>query len=345
MSARTHIIMSLLGLLSVSFSSMAADGGIGIDLNGDRQGERNWNPRTGDGLLAVVSGETDSINTWSRSGNYVYEKWTARAAAYGSDSSSGDGILNPRLKGYAIEPMADVQASYQSVCTYDGSAMPCALGADVRRYSAWANVDHRVILRATVLPGIKSILDSLTEIPVYLDFALAAQITPVNSARSFAYANASFALTDNSEHYLFGDEACSGYQCNGNGSATGHWATTLQPSTADSTTRYTISVESNVGMRVFYPDLIREIEGQAIADPFLYVDPAWEYADYFVVQQESTLYPGEWVEVTRSWRESTTSIPEPGSLWLLLTGVGLLTSGYRRAKKKGFLPKLVDERT
>jgi len=36
------------------------------------------------------------------------------------------------------------------------------------------------------------------------------------------------------------------------------------------------------------------IEAQAVADPFLYVDPGWEYAQYFEVQQESMLNPGEW---------------------------------------------------
>jgi len=41
---------------------------------------------------------------------------------------------------------------------------------------------------------------------------------------------------------------------------------------------------------------------QAVADPFLFVDPNWEYARYVAVEQESLLYPGTWVQVTRAWR-------------------------------------------
>ena len=41
---------------------------------------------------------------------------------------------------------------------------------------------------------------------------------------------------------------------------------------------------------------------QAVADPFAYVDPSWEYAEHFVVEQQSELNPDEWVEVTRKWQ-------------------------------------------
>ena len=41
---------------------------------------------------------------------------------------------------------------------------------------------------------------------------------------------------------------------------------------------------------------------QAVADPFAHIDPDWEYAEHFVVEQESVLNPGSWVEVTRIWQ-------------------------------------------
>lgn len=342
MSARTHLFKKLIALLSVSFCAMANASYFGIDLVGDRQGERNWNPRTGDGLVAVVSGEIDWTENYTRSiGNSTYsnyERWIARAAAYGSDSSSGDGVLDPRLKGYAIEPMADVQASYSSACRFDGDRVSCDGGVFRHGSAAWASVDHRVVQRANILPEIKTILDSLASIPVYLDFALSTRVTAVNDYvdTTWSLAKASFALTQGN-NALFWADATS------NETVAGRWQITLKPSTTDLETLYTIGVWAEVEMALSAGDQ-SNVEGQAIADPFLFVDPAWEYAEYFVVQQESTLHPGEWVEVTRSWRESTTSIPEPGSLCLLLTGVGLLSSGHRRAKKGRILPKLVDER-
>jgi formylglycine-generating enzyme required for sulfatase activity len=85
-------------------------------------------------------------------------------------------------------------------------------------------------------------------------------------------------------------------------------------SRTDQTNTYTIKTvaETLVDVEVSGADVASRasgsITGQAIVDPFLYVDPTWEYAQYFTVQQESLQHPGLWVEVTRGWQ-----IPEPTS--------------------------------
>lgn len=246
MSAKTHVIKKMLALLSISFCAMANASSFGINLNGDSQGGSNWNPRTGEGLVAVVSGETDKTIIYTSNTpifpNYRHdERFIARAAAFGSDSSSGDGILNPRLKGYAIEPMAETQAYYHSACTEDGYSVGCANAWFNHSAAAWAMVDHRVVQRSVVLPEIKSILDSLKTIPVYVDFSLSTYLNKPDdlSINSSYKAIASFALTQEGND-LFSAEACSGLYCAGDENVAGRWATAIQPSTLDSIIPYTI---------------------------------------------------------------------------------------------------------
>lgn len=42
-------------------------------------------------------------------------------------------------------------------------------------------------------------------------------------------------------------------------------------------------------------------EAQAIGDPLVTIDPAWENAHLFMVEQEDQLHPGVWAEIDRSW--------------------------------------------
>jgi len=58
-------------------------------------------------------------------------------------------------------------------------------------------------------------------------------------------------------------------------------------------------------------------EVQAIVDPFIFVDPTWEYAPYFAV------YGQDGIEVTRDWMAV---VPLPGSAVLFLSGGALLSS-------------------
>lgn len=68
---------------------------------------------------------------------------------------------------------------------------------------------------------------------------------------------------------------------------------------------------------------------QGVIDPYLTVDPTWQYASYFTVQQESTLNPGEWVAITRDYLNP---VPVPSAAWLFGSGlIGLI--GIARRKK------------
>ena len=48
-------------------------------------------------------------------------------------------------------------------------------------------------------------------------------------------------------------------------------------------------------------------------DPYLTVDPNWEYAPYFMVQQESVAIPGEWATINRDYLNPVPLPPSSGS--------------------------------
>jgi hypothetical protein len=99
-------------------------------------------------------------------------------------------------------------------------------------------------------------------------------------------------------------------------------------------TRDDITITAGAGVSLNFRNpapALTSLYAQAVADPFLYVDPTWEYARYFVVEQESLLEPGTWVPVTRDWR-STQPVPEPASWLLLATGIAALT--WRRSFRR-----------
>ena len=63
---------------------------------------------------------------------------------------------------------------------------------------------------------------------------------------------------------------------------------------------------------------------QAVVDPFVYIDPDWQYAADFAV------YDAYSFEVSREWMNT---VPIPGAAWLLGTGlIGFV--GIRRKIKK-----------
>lgn len=301
-----------------------------------------WNPRLGDGLVAVMS-EATSVRvdlSYAQYDVYYTNKYegSASAAVYGSDTSSGSGILDPRLLGYAIEPMAHVQAGAHMDCseTTDLGVFPCYHGSTVggaMGASATASVNHRVIQRGSVSPALQNIFDNLFSIPVYVDYRLSATASntgyvPLGSNASASFSMGAFNVIADTNP---GDSCPPNASCFLN-EANGRLQTRVTPSTVDRTISFAITAQAGANAMVGVEGNTLRLDGwaQAVADPYLYIDPTWKYAPYYMAQQESLINPGEWVEVTRIW---TQPIPEPETYAMMLFGLGLVITVVRRRKQ------------
>lgn len=291
-----------------------------------------YNPRTANGLVAVESAslDYDYTQTWQDEGPYYHNYHvlgSTGAAAYGSDSSV-DGGLNPRLLGYSVEPMADTMAS---ISLSNGSYLLDILPISFSAYAqSFAEVNHRVVARAYP-DSLKPILDSLLDIPVRLDYNLTATTTNPYGV-NWSSADASFFISKDTVT-IFGQGACTyfpSYACDTN-HVSGTWSGLLTRSTNDQIAVYTIRAQARSMARATASNGGSDSEeAQAVADPFLYVDPMWEYAQYFTVQQESLLHPGAWADVTRQWQN--TVVPIPPAVWLFGSGLlGLISIACRKA--------------
>jgi hypothetical protein len=301
-----------------------------------------WNPRLSDGLLAVVSEATSASYdaSYAQYGTIYTNVFdgSAAAAAYGSDTSSGSGLLDPRLLGYAIEPMVDVQASAHLQCsvTTDLGVFPCYNGttaAGAMSASATASVNHRVIQRGIVDPALQGIFNGLNSIPVYVDYHLSATASNTgyvpfgsNAAASFSMGAFNVIADTNPNDSCPPNASCFLNE------VSGRLQTRLAPSTIDSTVSFVITAQADANAQVGADFQTQRLDGwaQAVADPYLYIDPTWEYAPYFMAQQESLINPGEWVEVTRIW---TQPVPEPETYAMMLFGLGLVITVVRRRKQ------------
>jgi hypothetical protein len=299
-----------------------------------------WNPRAVDGLIAVMS-EATSVEY---DGSYTDVIWTlngaAHAATYGSDTSSGDGILDPRLKGYSIEPMADTQASASMECSRGGLPYTLCSGLSMHA-SAGASVIHRVIQRGDVAVSeeLQSKLDKLDYVPTNLDYELSASASHADATAGRAsVARSSFSM--GALHVIV--SADPDFNCPPNASCffnehSENMNLWLEPSTVDRTVPFVITASASVSAVVKVEalgDRIVDAWAQAVADPFLYVDPTWEYAQYFMVQQESLLNPGGWAEVTRVWQSGPNAVPEPETPALVLVGLGALMLATRARRTR-----------
>lgn len=295
-----------------------------------------WNPKANDNVIAVKSDSIEYYDFQSYLLSYTrpfteMHEGTASAAAFGSDTSGGNGLLDPRMLGYAVEPMAFAAASAGQACTLDGKAASCYKWGGATA-AAGASVVHRIVQRESpdIAPEVQAILDTLGQVRVKLDYSMDAQAPNANTTYP-STAEANFSVTHDGK-LLISRKTCAGSAsggCTSIGKDNGSWTAMLERSTTGLVSTYTIYAGARVSvLDTHLPPPGGSNQAQSVADPFLYLDPAWEYASYFMVQQESTLHPGEWVEVTRLWQQP---VPEPGTFAIMLTGlvVGGLASRRR----------------
>ena len=305
-----------------------------VQPNSETGSEGPWNPRAQDGLLATRSGHFDYVERQSytdehsgvvRTHDYVFTQ-VVGAAAYGSDTSAGADALNPRLRGLAIEPMADVSAFASTRCSLVSvnqttgevrKTNSCINNGTTIAYgSATAIVSHRIALRGlSVSPEVEALLGGLLTVPVYLDYQLSASATLAGDS----FAAASFYVTQlGPQPTLLNFEAVCAGDCDSGNSGpaqverAGRWSTTLTRSESGRDVIFEIEAAAGATAWSYSPEYGPGVgEAQAVADPFLAIDPTWAYAPYFMVQQESVLNPGEWVEVTRLWHCLLYTSPSP----------------------------------
>ena len=271
-----------------------------------------WNPRKSEGLVAVQSAHADSSTNWWDTFGESSGQMSASAATYGSDTAI-DGGLNPGLLGLSVEPMADTMASASA------SAKGLAGGAGARAY-ATAHVKHRVVARAYP-DSLRNVLDPLAVIPVRVNYKISVQTQTARGRDDYVDSYAWFVISGPDVDFYDGVSDYSLGHAKG-GTVEDTLRLKVRRSNSSQTHTYTISVEAQTRVSVRVADGARSIFGQAIVDPFLYIDPAWEYAQYFTVEQESLQSTGRWAEVTRAWRAPVPTTG-PGTWWHFELAEGL----------------------
>jgi hypothetical protein len=236
--------------------------------------EPEWNPILGNGLIGIRNASCDWDLYVDFHGHF---SGSADAAVYGSDTS-WVGIMSHYAEGLSVEPMSHSRAQVSGgtvdmFCTTKGSG-------------AWGMVEvyHRLKERTNnpLPPDTPNLIEILNNVHVNVAYSLSAQVDGIGSA------GASFEIRP----YGISRAIDSG-QLNG-----------IISFTAAAGTYFYIRADSSISVSAGLADCTDNTHssGQAVADPFAHIDPSWEYAGHFVVEQQSELNPGEWVEVTRKWK-------------------------------------------
>ena len=257
---------------------------------------------------------------------------TAKGAVYGTDlSRSAASQSDPNLiaSGLGVEPMADVELD-SSFGTYaDGYGewnTYASAGAGLL-----ASVQHRVILDpAITIPGsiLGDVQSQLNSIPLEVQWAYA--VTGGGNSNPTADISVSVdSPTGNCTSTVNGQ--CGGIDLMGllpgsTDSGSISFAAVASTDTLDAIYGITLAVNASTNTG---PGEATFGSLQAIVDPYLVVDPNWEYAPYFLVQQESILDGGSWVGITRDY---LAPVPIPGAFWFFSSALlGLVGIGRPRS--------------
>ena len=275
-----------------------------------------YNPLLGNGLRTTADMHI------SRSGTDIFGQFfqsSVSAAVYGSDfsSQSGPNSTTP----FGVEPMAFTVAQAENT------------SAGV---SAYIDVDHRVtvnpVLTSSTLPAsVLNILRTVSAVEVTLKARMESQRGDIFDRFYTGFGIVGGSAANQIDIFQEFNEDDTQLLSFANDSQLNF---TVEPSDTTQNLLYKVWASSNL--------FVSNSGGTAVVDPLLEIDPDWiisnlvgtgfdpHGANYFIVQQESVLNPGEWVEVTRDW--ATTVVPIPAAFWLFGSGLIGLMGIARRMK-------------
>jgi len=273
---------------------------------GQNTGVGSVNPLGNFGLQASYAAHSDYSSSYTYQGVTYSLTEAADAEAYGTDTAWNTQVWT-NAQGLGVAPMAFASAEVSSSSIYNpGNSL------------AVADISIRNLVQAR--PNSPYPLLQVP-IPLLIDYNLETSApTMTSSGTPTSSTAASFSIIGPGVNY--GKSIA-------NGQSTAGTLSFVAPSGAGALL-YTIG--ASAGVNAYWAAPLGG-SGTADADPFLYIDPNWQYAPYFEVLEESALNPGQWVEVTQVWRNGpATAAPEPATM--LLLGLGLMgLAGVRRKFK------------
>ena len=231
----------------------------------------------------------------------------ASLAIYGSDTSRTGYVTDPGLaiEGRGVEPMVDAllesDARAPAGFPYDDiiDAVPGASAEGI------VTVQHRVVLNPALSP------------PTNVDQLL--NNVPVNLLWRYHF----FGSGNVSGQFAFYVDSPAGDCATGVGGLCGGFgATSDDPNfLPDNSGTIPVYAVATTSAREAIYDISVSVYGAIGAgskltgfiDPYLTVDPNWEYASYVMVQQEFVAIPGEWATINRDYLNPVPLPPSSGS--------------------------------